>query len=281
MTEKTNIWVRIGKLDRRLLMWALVVSVALSGVYPITFPIAVTDPVQRAYGIIQSLNQGDLAIMAPDFSAASYTAVGASGIAMIEHMMKRGAGIVFVSSFIADSVAMALRMQTGAKIDSQYKYGVDYVNLGYIPGSEAFVNALALDFRANVKTDVRGTPIGDIPLMSKVKTAKDFKVVICLSSADAIQWWAKHWALQLGTKVIAGMSGGTVNLALPYYPGRGVDAYINDVVGGGQYEFLLGIPGQATIALGMQNMSHLWMFFWIGLGNLAAAMEILGRKHGR
>jgi hypothetical protein len=248
------------------MIWALVLTTAFAGVVPILLPVPVSEPTQIAYDKVASLGPNDLVLMAPDFAAGAYASVGPTGIVMAKHLKQQGAKIMFVSSYRPDGAPMAQEIAAKAGLEN---YGTDYVILGYVPGEEAFVAAIAKDFRGNVKTDLHGTPISNIPLLKNVQGPKDFSLVITLTSSECAVWWIRQWNIPYGTEVIAACTGAVTGGILPYYPDKGLIAILDDVAGSGQYEFLTSLPGRATIMLGMQNITHIWMIFWMILGNIA------------
>jgi hypothetical protein len=208
--------------------------------------------------------------MAPDFAAGAYASVGPSGIVMAKHLKQKGAKIMFVSSYRPDGAPMAKEIAAKAGLEN---YGTDYVILGYVPGEEAFVAAIAKDFRGNVKTDLFGTAISDIPLLKNVQGPKDFAQIITLTSSECAVWWIRQWNIPYGTPIIAACTGATLGGNLAYYPDKGLIAYLDDVAGSGEYEYITALPGRATIMLGMQNITHIWMIFWMILGNVALIAE--------
>jgi hypothetical protein len=270
-----GIWARIEKMDRRIMIWALVLTTALAGIFPVPLPIAVSEPARRAYSIIDALQPGDLVLMAPDFQAGSWASCGPSGTAILKHMQVKGAKVVFLSGYRPDAAPLADQLVKNAGLDNK-KYGEDYVQLGYVPGEETFVAAIAKDFRANVKTDVHGTSIDQIPILQNVDDPGDFKLVVCLASSETPVWWIRQWNIPFGVQIITANTGATVGGILAWYPDKGVSAYLDDAAGAGQYEYISGFPGAATRLLGMQNITHLWVILWIVLGNIA----YLAQKNG-
>jgi len=281
MSEPKTIWTRIGRIDRRAIIWMLIITTFLAGIFPIQFPISVSEPTIRSYQAVDGLKPNSLVLIAVDFDAGMFASVGYQGVAIIRHLMQKEARIVFVSSYTSNAPGLTIMMEKQANIDSKYKYGVNYVNLGFVPGAETFVAAIAKDFRANVKTDVDGTPIDNLPALQGVKDAGSFSLVIDLTSSECVPWWARQWSIPYGVPLVAGATGATVTGVMPYYPNKGVVGYLNDVAGGGEYEALLKSPGEATRVLGMQNIAHMWWFFWMALGNIALVAETkFSRKNG-
>jgi hypothetical protein len=277
MAQDTSIWTRIEKMDRRIMIWALVLTTAIAGIFPIPLPIAISEPARRAYNIVDSLQPGDLVVMAPDFQAGSWASCGPSGVAILKHMQTKGVKVVFISGYRPDAAPLASQLVEGSGLNTK-KYGEDYVQLGYVPGEETFIAALAKDFRANIKTDVHGTSIDQIPILQNVNDPSAFKLVVVLASSETPVWWVRQWNIPFGVQIITANTGATVGGTLPWYPDKGVSAYLDDAAGAGQYEYISGFPGAATQLLGMQNITHIWVIFWIVLGNIAYLSQKNGGK---
>jgi len=151
-------------------------------------------------------------------------------------------------------------------------YGVDYVNLGWLPGFELVLAAVAKDIQTVTAKDAYGTPISDIPLMKGLKTSDiDLFAFSCGVSADP---WMRQWG-SLGKPIL--MSGGEqlMSLSVQYYKSGLVTGYINGSRG---YAELEQIYGKYTVATALMDATNLVSIYGIALIVLSATMFWYSRR---
>ncbi len=147
--------------------------------------------------------------------------------------------------------------------------GVNWVHLGYVPGGESGVAALANDIRSVKTEDHFGTPIGQIPLMANINKASDFA---------ALFWWGgsegsiPYGIRQIVTPFNVPMTGmcttNEVPNYTPYINSGQMVGIIGGVRGSAEYEYLMGMPG---LALGQAMATNFGGLLWailVVLGNV-------------
>jgi hypothetical protein len=148
------------------------------------------------------------------------------------------------------------------------KYGEDIVNLGYLPGLETGVAALARDFQKTFTKDFTGKAITDIPMLRDVKDAKAFKLVSVSVSNSGLEW-IKQVQGPFGTSVIFLSGTMLVPQYTPYLQSGQLKGMLKGVSGAAEYESLLKKPGEATAAMEVQSLSHVVIIAFIVMGNIA------------
>ncbi|GAF89994.1 unnamed protein product, partial [marine sediment metagenome] len=124
----------MDKYYRQIIFLAVLAGCFIPAFYPFGFPIAVTDNTLNAHNYIESLEKGDLVLVATDYGAAMWTEAGPAMNPIVQHLFEKEVKIVFVG-FSIEAPLMTERLLN--EIDTgNTVYGVDYVNLGYIPGAE-------------------------------------------------------------------------------------------------------------------------------------------------
>jgi hypothetical protein len=120
-----------------------------------------------------------IALLALDFGPNTKAENEPQAEVVIEHFLRKripfalftlyAPGEGFLKS-IPDRVVERLERETG----ETYEYGVDWVNLGYRPGTSLFIQSLAKskDLRAELEKDVFGSPLKDVPLFQNIKTIR-------------------------------------------------------------------------------------------------------------
>ena len=125
-------------------------------------------------------------------------------------------------------------------------YGVDYVNLGFLPGMEAGIATLAKDVPAVYNAnDYYGKPISSLPIMQDFKSATDIKIVVIIYDYNPEPYsWMRQWR-PYGVPVALHHYGGPATW-LPYWNTGDLIGVSSDIDGGAQYETLVGQPGLAS-----------------------------------
>lgn len=154
----------------------ILVSAVIINPFPI---IGKVDPkVESYFNAVNALTSGDIMLVDPATNMVPFQLENPGIIAHATFIAKKHIPFVMIA-FTVGGPTMIARFVTNIKpiLDAAgYVYGVDYVNLGYIPGGEPGVAAFCRDIWALTPTDTYGTPISDIPLMKRVRTASDFKL---------------------------------------------------------------------------------------------------------
>jgi hypothetical protein len=153
-----------------------------------------------------------------------------------------------------------------------YVYGRDWVNTGFVqaptPASLALIiNGLARDFHSIRPADVHGTPIGDLPLMQKVRTIRDIHVIYAITYSPA-QEWISFIKGQFGTPV----AFGCMSIMAPSYYAFLDSGQLCGVLignrGAAQYEALIGRPSLGTRLSMAQSFGNAAIILAALVGNL-------------
>ena len=169
------------------------------------------------------------------------------------------------------------------------QYGTDYVQLGYQAGNEGVIKLMATNVPEQYKTDTKGTPLANLPLVADLRRTADFKLIASVSAGYP---GAKEWvqyaeaANPEAFKLVCGSTGVQVSQLLPYYP-KQLDGMLVAVKGASEYEMLVEgkYPvernaerlGQGRVRMGPQLVAHMLMIGLIILGNIAM---VAGRSRG-
>jgi hypothetical protein len=149
-------------------------------------------------------------------------------------------------------------------------YGVDWVQLGLLPGGEGAIPLLAENTHAAFKTDYFGTPLDQLPLMNKLNSYKDVSLVISGSSSQTwIETPVRQWYIKYNVPIVSyTLTGGTV-LSSTYYPNKGVIGIIEGGRGGAELEFLGKVFGVGQAQSDAKTLAFLTVAAWIIVGNIS------------
>ncbi|MDQ6695658.1 MAG: zinc-ribbon domain-containing protein [Chloroflexota bacterium] len=206
------------------------------------------------YRTIQEMPTAKPVLVAYDWDATRSAEMALLSRAVMNHLMSRHIRFVTISTTpqgpgfaqqIAQSVAEDPRSNYG------YRYGTDYLILGYLPGDASALRALTQDLAGPLPLDyVNGQRVIDYPIIKagKITNIKDFSMVIDLASEEAD---LRNWVEQVGTHnvpLIAAVPQGLEPLARPFVgiPGAGLKAIVSGALGALQYDQQLTQSGRAS-----------------------------------
>jgi len=181
--------------------------------------------------------------------------------AKLSHWASRDFKIVMLA-FGQVSIAAFDGMVSYSNIEGKYgyEYGIDYVIMPYLSGDEPAL-AAAADIYSAYQTDVRGTPISQIPLLQQVRGLKDAQLIVYDGNVlTAPAMFVRQWAQAYNVKMIGGSFG-----ELSVYYGKYVFGTMESAA---LYEFLSKNPGEELNKLDMLNLELLFTYGMIGIGIL-------------
>lgn len=263
---------KLVDLDQRIIFLLLFILLAFPILNPVIIPMAVQDYSRMAFEFAESIPEGSIVLIEGGLTAATYPQCGPGLVANIYHLLTKRVKLVFFS------IGAEQQVWTQTAIDTALKKlppgvpaenGVNWVNLGYIPGGESAVAAFANNIRSVVSKDYFGTPIDEIPLMKHINNAKDFAAVF---------WWGgSEGSIPYGIRQFVGpfgipMSGScTTNEApnySPYISAGQLRGLFAGVRGSAEYEYLLKLPGPALGQAMATNFGGLYWLILVVLGNV-------------
>jgi hypothetical protein len=223
--------------------------------------------------IIGELDQGAPVLVAFDYQPAlagefHYTASG-----VIDHLMTRGAYLSFISTQATGPTLAEYFLQTTQE-DHDYTHGLQYLNLGYLPGGGAGLLSFSIAPRTIIPLAFDGSNAWDSPPLEKVESINDFALILILTEDPTT---AKLWVEQVQTASTPPMgmivSAQAEPLIQPYFQTtpRQVSGYVAGILGGYAYENLSGEPHLAHAA---------WLPFNTGILITASAIFIGGLANG-
>jgi len=164
----------------------------------------------KAYRCIDELEPGDLVLVSPDFVPGMWVEVGPAMNAIMQHLFMKKVKIIIVS-FYSDGPVLAEKIISEIDVGDA-RYGVDYVNLGYIPGLETAMAAFVENPRV-IEYDYYGTPIGELEIMEEVDSIDDFKLYVfaCVTWPDP---WVRQFAGKI-PRIINIISPAGISLVMP------------------------------------------------------------------
>ena len=252
-------------------IWVVVFLVFVVPVLtPIGAPFQMSDITLEIYDKLNSLEAGDIAVVGGAYVFAFDLESSAALIAALKILASNGVRVVN-APFAVEAVQFEKYSIDAARVDEKYggpwKYGIDYVQLPYMPGMASAVVAFLEDVHTAVATDVEGTPLSELPLMNDLRSWEDIDLWICPHwSFDMI---VRYATAERGIPAIYFAQAAAYSRYAPYmmaYPDK--VWMTNGFLGGAQMEKLVGISGLGTAAIDAYAiLSAVFVVFFI-LGNV-------------
>jgi len=253
----------------------LVLCMSIPLLMPIDLPISIGKPVVDAYNTVESTPDGSIAFINFDYSSASATEMYPISLAFMRHAVRKN--FKFVTATFASPDSILFEKQALELLDlSRYKYGVDYVLLGYFPGGDTSLAAFARDTQGLVKSDLEGRPTADMPLMQKIRSAKDFDIWLVGHYDPLI--FIRQICAPYGAKVVAGVTSVVYPSHFQYYQSGQYKGVLNGVRGGAEYERLMRYYGPGSILLNILSIYHVVLVGMIVVGNVVYLSRRLTKK---
>ncbi|MDP2871736.1 MAG: hypothetical protein Q8P31_04280 [Bacillota bacterium] len=264
-----DLLVKLGNIDRRVIYILLILATLVPLVRPIGLPFSVSEATKKFYAAVEQVPAGETILMAIDYSVGGGPDIHPQGQAVFRHAMARGLKVVFVA-FVTEGTEFANQIIAEGEKMAGKTYGVDFVNLGYVPGSEVAISAFAQDVLKVYPKDVRGNVTADLPIMQGIATVADF--VLVTEFATGIPG-PSEWIKQVGTRYNVPLAIGVVTVmgpqTTPYYQAGQLVGLLSGLKSAAEYEVAMKAPGLATAAMDAQSIDHIVIVLFIILGNIA------------
>ena len=282
MAVRQGFWESIQEkqLDRKIIYALMFVVLVIPVVRPLGLPLPISDMTRDSYQAVENLPSGSNVMVAAYISIGLWPEVEPGTIVMLKHLLRKPVKFVIVC-WAADEAKLmegALAKVSDFARENNKKYGVDYVNLGFIPGMETAMAAFAKDVWATAPSDMYGTPISQLPVMSGIKTAKDFALVLFITGSD-VAAMIRQYVSAYGSKMVAFATIGWVPSFTPYLSSGQLVGLVPGVTGGAQYELLMKSPGAGLATTDALSLGFIYLVVLAILGNVLWNIE--RRSHGR
>jgi hypothetical protein len=267
-----SIMERVDKLDRRIIYLLAWLFVLYPLIFPIGLPIPIESDARTWYNYINNnVKDGDTVIFAPMYGVSGMPELFPMTVATMKQLLEKDIKIIVVT-FWDQGPLVFNQVLSQVNPDSYGKvYGTDWIELGYVPGSETAMGSLATSFQNTVAQDyIEHRPISSFSIMDNVHSARDISVIISFETGTpGAPEWLRQWNTPYGTPLIVGCIGVSVPGMIPYVTSGQISALMPGLTASAQYELLLNKPGLAIAASDAISTSHILVFLLVIIGNIA------------
>jgi hypothetical protein len=265
-----GIWEKLQNVDKRVFYVLLTLAIAVPIVVPLGLPIRITQMTKPAYDFINTLPEGSPVIIGFDYEPGNEIDLNPQAIGLFHQFAAKKLKVVALSSFpptplFAEQTLKVLEEQYG------YKYGEDYVNLGYYAGAESTYAAFAEKPLSIFPKDYRGNSTATLPIMQNIKGLGDFKLAVTLNDGPAdgitIEGMIRQANMAYKVPLLIGCTPVMSASNFQYVQSGQALGMLIGLSGAAEYEILTGHPGPGVKGMDSQSVAHMLIIAFVILGN--------------
>jgi hypothetical protein len=254
ITEEQQKWI---------LFALLIASIAIPILNPIGLPLKISPKTNEFYDYVDNLPEGAKVWLENDIYPHVIGELAPGVVAVLTHLWSKGASVMVSTVQEAPPVAVF----EGKVLDTlstrpEYQdviYGEQLVQLGFIPGGESAVAALAADIRSTVSVDFHGNSLDDLPMMDNINSVNDFDMVIMFTGTAPFGQFMRQVQGPYDVTIIRHVPTMDLTEAMPFYPGQ-LQAMLIGGRGAAEYELLIGYPDYAISSMDAASAAHYMLF---------------------
>lgn len=267
---------KMQNIDRRYIYLAAWIFV----LFPLYVPLGLPVPIGREsiawYDYVDAIPDDSVIIVSMDYGVSGMPELYPMTVATMHHLWTNCQAKnlkIIVLAFWNQGPLVFDTLLTQIDPAEQYNvvYGEDWVELGWVPGGETGMAALATDMWGQTPRDyLEDRPLSEYPIMADIRTADDIDLVISIETGTpGLPEWLRQWNDPFGVPFIVGCIGVSVPGMAPYLSSGQLTALLPGLTASGEYELLLNRPGLAVAGLDAVSMSHLLVVLLVVIGNVA------------
>jgi hypothetical protein len=277
----------LKNLDRRWVFLLMGLAVLLPILLGLRFPEEPSPMVRQVFDVIQNAEQGSTVLMAWDYDPGSQGELQPMASAFTRHCAERHHKMIFVTLWPQGGPMIERSIRILKEEYPDYKYGVDYVNLGYRPGLEGVIKVAVSDMKELFTSDAYGTSLDELPLTKGMKNIQNVDLLVNVSAGDpGTKQWVQYAATPYNITMVAGATGVQAPALYPYIPDQ-MKGVLGAIKAAAEYEQTLieAYPKfkdnpnakEGLRRMGPQLIAHGLMIVLIVVGNV---IFFIGRSRG-
>jgi len=266
-----NFFEKISKVDSRVIFTLVWVIMAFALIFPVGFPLIPSANSLKSFNWCkENIEPGDIILLSFDYDfgnmAENYTGM----LAVMRIAMQNDARVVTTSMWSSGGLVAERCIEELAREFPNKVKGVDYLHLGYKPGSATLISAMMDDIAmACLYVDAFNVPLTEYPIMNDLKSLKDVKMVATGGSGSpGAHEWVQQYAVPSGKPYIGIIESVSIPSHATNLQSGVMTSMIPGMRGSAEMEQLSGVLGMASAAMDAQAFLHLLVFVLIALGNV-------------
>lgn len=252
-SEENTIWDKLMSIPDNAIQIVFLLCMIVPLLVPLTIPYGVTPPTKAFYDTINALPEGSVVLYSMQLIPFNYGDCAAATASIFNLLINAPNNLRVILVFPAsDGPLMFDIMSADYEIlmPEWRKYGEDWVRFGYYAGMEQGFATLCDDMKTIFPSDYFDNPFDDLPMMSDIKSAADWDLLIEVTSYTAIVDYEVRQAYgRYGVPCLFAPAGMTVMSIIPYYPHIS-KGFVMGLSGAAQLNSLQGISGTLVDLMG-------------------------------
>lgn len=270
----------------RRLRWFLTFTIFVMIAIPLflrtqlfSLPVGIPLDLNGALQVAQSIPESAPVLVAFDYEPARVGEMEAAAAPMFDQMiLLRHPHLTFISTNETGAM-LAERFISGPLAVHNYQSGIQYLNLGYLPGGQMGIRAFAQNPQVTAPFDMSLSSAWDSAPLEGVSSLSQFAALIVVTDdADAARTWIEQTeSARSGIPFVVISSAQAAPMIQPYYESQQISGLVSGLYGGALFEqYNAGRPGTArsywdAFSLGM--LLAMALVLGGGLWNLALGLR--------
>jgi hypothetical protein len=275
-----SIFDKLQNIDLRIIYLLAWIAVFYPLILPMGLPIKIGLQSTKWYNYLNTVPDGSVVLFSPNFSSGSLSELLPMTVATMNHLWSKNVKVIVVGFWVDTAILFTLAKTLANPLSYGKTYGVDWIELGYVPNGENGMNTLGKDIWGTCSVDyVNNRPTSSYAIMQDVKVATDIDLVISIESGTpGVDAWMRQWETVYKIKFLLGCVGVSIGGYQVYVNSGQVQALMPGLSPSAEYELLIKKPGLGIASTDAITMSHLLVLALVVIGNAAFILSKLGGK---
>jgi len=272
--DKT-IWDTLENIPREILYGVLLIVFIIPMVFPLGLPVPISANIEKWYETIDALPPGSTVMIDFGYSGGGEPELGPMAVAVYHQLFEKGDIKIIAMSTSIEGPQLWDKAIAEINPVGKYgaEYGVDYIHIGYIAGTETAMAAIGKDLRATTSTDYHGDSLDQYPIMDGIVDAESFDLLLCFTTGgDQSEGWVRQWVTVYGTEYMCSVLAMMVPTMLPYQE-AGQIISVTAGAQAGEMESLIHVPARGIKSADVITLTHILLIGYVIIGNVAAFMK--------
>jgi len=220
------------------ILFAVVFTVLMIGTQIFSLPVGLPTEIDGAWQLTESISAGQPVLVAFDYEPARAGEMEAVAAPLLDRMaLLKSPHLTLISTSETGAMLAGHFMQKDP-LSGHVGSGLQYVNLGYLPGGQMGIRAFVQTPRSTAPFDVNLTPAWDLPALQDVKSFSSFAALIIVTdnADDARAWIEQLGAAHISIPVVVVSSAQSAPMIQPYYASGQIQGLVGGLYGGAIFE---------------------------------------------
>lgn len=253
----------------RRIIWLLLAAVVVALLlWPVHLPMLVSAPARNLYNAVERIPPGKLLVITADWEAGTKGENQPQAAALLRHAFRKRIPVAIFGITYPAGPRLSGDLAKKIAAEEGRRYGVDWVNWGFLTGTSQAVIALAKDIPGTVRKDAYGTPLDKLPIMKGVKDIKDVGLLVDITPSSTIGIFISYVYGIYRTPIGYACTGVMAPEAYPYLDSGQLVGLLKGLSGAAEYETLLHHTGQGLDWMSPLSFAHFLIIALIVAGNV-------------